>query len=805
MKQLEVLRLGASLMALSWATCALAAEPDGALDEVVVTARRQAENLQDVPQTVVPLSAKALQDLDIRKLPDIENVVPGLKLAGGSGAQVAMRGIAFNNYTSGDSTIAFYLNDAPFGPVILLQGMFDVGQVEVLRGPQGTTRGVSAPSGAITLTTRRPDMSNFGGYVDGGLTNQHGRNLEGGVSVPIIPDVLAVRVAGFHQEDEGPGARSIHVSDRPRVKTDAGRISLRFTPNESLEANLMYQHLERRDRTFLQVFGPGDGNTINPPIAPSQRLSVVDLANTERAQYELVTGQVDYEALGHQLSYVGSYGHGRITRGSPQDEGNVLPGLDTLTTVNVNSESTSQEIRLSSVPKPGRFFDYTVGAYYSWTAQGGDSHFSGQYLPGAFGAGATPNLAAFNRRYYLDVLVQLPQTYQETSIFGSATLHLTRNTELTGGVRHSASIFKGDATLITTPAFIALPPAFLGLPNCALAGFASTYPGVCDIPVPAQLVGDVRTRTSERPTIYTVSLSHRFTPDLMVYANTGTSYQRPTATLGLRGAFATSNNPLLRQLAFHPAQKSTSYEVGFKWTFLEDRGRLNVAAFRQSFRDFQIVVPSIQFLDPSVNPPVRGIMNFPTTVDAKVRGVDVEGDFKVTPEWYVGLQASYSTGNATGTVPCNVFGSNGQPVYNTGGIVSFCNGGGEVNRYPKWNATLRTNYDHEVSSNMTGFVRALVNYNPKNTRASPTYTVPSYALVNLYAGVRSDDERWELTLFVKNALNDKAVLDRSEQPIFATGLGSFPTLNRSSGYYTVASMTPQREVGVAFRYQWGSR
>jgi hypothetical protein len=230
------------------------------LTEIIVTARRQAENLQDVPQTVVPLPAEELSNLEIRQLSDISTIVPGLTLTPGNFTQVQLRGVAFNNLTNGDSTIAFYLNDSDLSPAVVEQGLFDIGQVEVLKGPQGTNRGVSAPSGAITITTHVPDLSQIGGYVDGTLGTQATRSIEGAFNIPLIENVLAVRVAGLRLEDNNGDVVSIHNPTEPRHLTESERISIRLAPTDSFEANVMWQHLEGTITSFSQVFGIGDSN-----------------------------------------------------------------------------------------------------------------------------------------------------------------------------------------------------------------------------------------------------------------------------------------------------------------------------------------------------------------------------------------------------------------------------------------------------------------------------------------------------------------------------------------------------------------
>src|SRR6202012_6111698 len=109
--------------------------------------------------------------------------------------------------------------------------------------------------------------------------------------------------------------------------------------------------------------------------------------------------------------------------------------------------------------------------------------------------------------------------------------------------------------------------------------------GDCLLPT-AAVASDLTSRSSETPNIYNVSLSHHFTRDFLVYANTGTAYRPPVSSVGLTGAIASSPSPELPDLTFHPSERSRSYEVGFKSTWLDGRARLNASLFRQKFTNF---------------------------------------------------------------------------------------------------------------------------------------------------------------------------------------------------------------------------
>jgi iron complex outermembrane receptor protein len=132
-------------------------------DDIVVEARRRDESVQDVPLVVQAVTGQNLSDLNIREFRDVATLVPGLALsqsANGIGGQATIRGIAFDANASGNNgTIDFYMNDAHISSGMLMQTMFDVQQIEVLRGPQGTLRGRASPSGSITVTTTKPNRT----------------------------------------------------------------------------------------------------------------------------------------------------------------------------------------------------------------------------------------------------------------------------------------------------------------------------------------------------------------------------------------------------------------------------------------------------------------------------------------------------------------------------------------------------------------------------------------------------------------------------------------------------------------------
>jgi iron complex outermembrane receptor protein len=801
---------GASMLTLAstaTAQTAPAAAPaasaggDTQLGEIVVTARRRSESLQEVPQTVNAVTADTLQKLNITQFTDVQNVVPGLSLQNsGNGYQstASMRGVTFDVNTAAPlPTVAMYINDAPVQTSFLFNSLFDIGQVEVLRGPQGTTRGVSTPSGAITATFHKPDLSEFGGYFDGTLTDQRGRNAQGAINIPIIKDVLAIRAAAVVDETNGGGITSIHNNLRPKLTTSAERFTVSFEPSDVFQGNLMYQHLDRRFLGFDQLAGPGQG--ANPPISPFDRTSP-EVGNIDaRTHQDMVIANIDSRIFGQHLSYVGSYQH---TKTHAQNLGTTNAGdIGDITGVpfynfeDVGDEGTTHEIRLASDPAPGRFLDYTVGAFYSWQQNFGTIHAPSPLTLGAFGPPGSIDPTQFNPNYVLfNSFYEIPGSQQETSLFASVTLHLPWDTELSGGIRHMWTQTSNNLTIHTSPGLLGL--------------------GGVNIPLGSDAVLLNPSHASDTPNIYNVSLSHHFTRDLLGYVNTGTSYRAAFFSPGIQGPLATSTDPALAELSNHPAERSRSYEIGVKWTFWDGRARINADAYRQRFSNFTMYVPNVNY---ALDATGASFTNFAFTqpVDALVKGFELDAALQITREWNVGLQYSYADGKVQGSqVVCNTFNANGTPSFNHQ-YVSFCPGT-TSSRLPYWNATLTSEYDHRINDGVDGFIRGLFNYFPENkNRMEPGLTFDSYGLLNLYAGVRSHDGAWEVSVFAKNALANDTVIDRSPIQASANSILSLPSpapqaigyLNSfpaNSGYY-VTQVTQPREVGINVKYAWGSR
>lgn len=815
---------GASVAAISAAstpafaqTVTAAPAEEATLGEIVVTARRRSESLQEVPQTVNAVSGDTLQKLNIQQFQDVQQLVPGLTLntaSNGYGSSASLRGVDFNVNSGASPTTQFYVNDVPIEANSILTALFDVGQVEVLRGPQGTTRGEPAPSGAITLTTHKPNLSEFGGYVDVTASDQRARNVQAAINVPIIQDVLAVRLAGLFDTNKVNGVSSVNSRIEPRSNTSAFRVSTSFEPSDRFNLNVMWQHLDKDLSVYDQVYGPGSpggvfgfNSALGPitgvtlpanynggPIGLSDYASVENRPQTLHQHTDIVTVQADSRVFGQHLSYVGSYAFFKIRQSPNSDPVNLFPGqVLNLGSVFADQQQTTQEIRLSSDPAPGRFFDYVVGGFYNWTSRDGLTIQQASALPGVFGTPASPfNLVDASQIFPLDILV--PSALQEYSVFGNVTFHLGSQTELAVGARQLWYMSSNDQQLRLGPPL-----------NIPLA--------------------DLYRHKLYTPTIYTATLSHHFTRDLMVYFNTGSSWRAGPQEPGITNA---KNDPSLNALTFLSPEKSKSYEVGLKSTFWDGRARANVALFHQKFNNFIYSAGNAPYLScgtatQALDTCTVGHYGFTTNADAVVNGLDFDSALQVTRNWNIAFQASYAHGNLDNArIPCNDGDFNGTPdgiaVNSPAGFVAnnefvaVCNSGQALSARPFWTASIQSEYVHPIRDDIDGFLRTLVTITPGGRHVIQNVEPsPGYNLVNLYAGVRSTDDAWEVSLFARNLLNNQTPTSGyfiGPGNVGVQGLFN-ATPSGGSGYYggdsMQVAMTLPREIGINVHYAFGSR
>jgi iron complex outermembrane receptor protein len=427
--------LGASAAALLFApapTWAQDAE-NVTLGEVVVTATRRNESLQEVPVVVTAITGEQLQDLNITEFDDIQVLSPGLSFAdrGAGGNVTSLRGISTTVVTSAPPAVVIYFNEVPINDLLAFQSIYDIGQIEVVRGPQGTLRGVPAPAGSITINTRRPDLNEYGGTADLTFTDQRALNAQFGLNVPLVEDKLALRLSGLFDRNRAGDVENPVTGARSDAETESVRASVMAQPLENLSIFGSYQYLHSQRDSLAIVEGPGLG--FNGPAIGSgtDRLAVQEAVSPRRTRAHLASVRAQYDLGAATLSYVGGYSKfDSLTRANEgdNDAGNAIVGYSQRSKFDVEVESTTHEVRLDSTGED-RFWDYTLGAFYERSK--GDTFVNNAIAPSG-----------------LNIEIALPSKTDNKSVFGSSTFHLPTRTDVTVGARHiwyeNFSGFTGD-------------------------------------------------------------------------------------------------------------------------------------------------------------------------------------------------------------------------------------------------------------------------------------------------------------------------------------------------------------------------
>jgi iron complex outermembrane recepter protein len=822
------------------ATAPQTVEPQAGLDEIIITARRKSELLQDVPATVTAITAGDLEKYNLQNLKDLGAVVPGLQVVPGGNRSLdgnTFRGVTFNPQSGTQNVLGFYVNDTFVTNNFITNSNFDIGQIEVLSGPQGTLRGEPSPSGSLTITTHKPDLEKFGGYFTGTVTHLGNANGNGAINLPVIPEKLAFRLAALFDADDLDGVKSVNSSQSPYYHTYSGRASVRWEPVDSVEANVMYQHTYWHQNQFPEVYGPGAVGGVNPlapanyngpPINGEQRLGVTEYPVTQWDKQDLVTGQLDWHVGGQVVTYDGSYWDYNVNDngGLENSAANQVPGITAenpiprkdfqFDTPSIYQTVQTHELRIASETPLWGFMDYTAGGFFKHTQNSVNVVQLATFFPGAFGPPPASDPFIYSADHTLQLAIYSPAAEKETSEFLNLTFHLPLDTELAVGGRHIHYEKRGtlQATLLPEGAFVsaALPASICGL----ISGlYGNTYPGACDIPATSPLV--IGTNTSALPLtqqnlddnrwIYNASLSHKFTPELLAYVTGGTSWRPPASTVGINNA---ANDPVLNSLLHLKSETSVNVEVGAKWTFLEDRARLNVSAFHQKFTNFIYTGLPIQYLsDTGSGAPSVATFSFNSNPDAVVNGVNVDTGIRITREWNFDLNAAYANGHLTGSeIPCSPPGGANDPsAFPPGTHIFLCPSNASTSIGPNFTGTAESEYHRLLpgSSTVEGFVRGLYTYYGRNSHASEFITAPAYGILNAFFGLRSADGAWEGAFFAKNALNVKPILTSSlgTPAIDTAGLSGPPNNFGNSGYYNV-STAPRQEFGITGTYKFGS-
>ncbi len=574
-----------SVIALAAAGSVHAADPSQGtqLEEVVVTAQRVDQKLQKVPVAETAFSKAALEKHSISDIEDVQFHVPSLSIveqADNGSLTIGMRGINVSaaNF-SFDSAVGVYENGVFIARANDLNStFFDVGDLQVLRGPQGTLFGRDTPVGAILIDTKRPG-STYGGYIDAGVgaggdgigngSNRTFYRFEGAVDLPLSPD-LNLRVAGYKVDDNGY-AQSTFSDYRSYSKDDAGvRATAVYTPTAKFSATVIvdYSHRDDGEPMFVPIgttgpLGAQGYDLIHGGTAAASELNALVAHPNPYTDESVGTGQgirgqtysatvlLDYHLSDNwNLRSITGYRHLQSVSAADNTPIPLVVGGPTAETL--EQSQVSQEFVLDG--SLAKNLHMLAGLYYF-----DETGFEKDLIQSSVIPTGLP--APFPAGFVQPILYagQNINNWSEAAFINLAYT-IIPNLTISGGVRYSVDSKTMNVLGLLGPS-LALPTG--------LTAFNDTHTTVAHVPV------------------YDGKLTWQAMPDLLLYASYGTGYR--AGGVGFRAP----NSEFA-------AESSTTYEVGAKWDFnvASAPSRLNLALFDTEYKNFQVSVTEVDPLNP---------------------------------------------------------------------------------------------------------------------------------------------------------------------------------------------------------------
>ena len=299
---------GLAALTLSTSLLAISAPAMAQLDEIIVTAQKREQSLQDVPISINAFDLESLEKNRISGIEDVAKFSPGVYTtpnpADETGVRVNIRGIgSFDPQIGQDARTAIYLDGVYYGRT---QGLAfdspDLGRVEILKGPQGSLYGRNSVSGAVNLVSIAPDSNEFSGGIDGEYGNFNHVKVKGHLNVP-VGENAALRVSGLYSDTDGWVENTGAGEDFAATERIGGRAAFRYEPTDALTLDLAGDYTRTESTPLFHQALPGTanpGSLFAAAITPSPDLSrqdeVASFANIERGETEIygISGTANY-------------------------------------------------------------------------------------------------------------------------------------------------------------------------------------------------------------------------------------------------------------------------------------------------------------------------------------------------------------------------------------------------------------------------------------------------------------------------------------------------------------------------------
>jgi iron complex outermembrane receptor protein len=724
------------------------AESDRMLEEVIVTAEKRSENVQDVPISIAVVSGDEISALNLFDFVETAQLTPGVALTSGlQAAAIRLRGVGPGYFALGQpQSVTVFVDQVAQSQVgAVFTTMVDIERLELLRGPQGTLYGQNAPGGAYNITTRAPNFDGYNGYIEGSYSqwdnNNEGKiDTRGAVNIPLIQDTLALRVAGVYTDSDGyikmenPGSPE-DASGGQDVQ--ALRSRMLWQANDAMDINwtVNYQDITQYQEQFnYDGLVPGTGGT---NTTASIYNSFKDRRNYGDFRSE-DTGDVKdtnvHLRWGDETSQIDGIAYYQSFNTQSDDNREPYPGGLGIFQIGLDTDLTTFELRYSS---EWENLTYLTGLYYLDSESKSDTAVT---LTG------------------IDVTQDAKGTTESYAAYLNGTLHLDPQWDLTLGARYDNNKSTLDSNV----------------------GFLEFF-GAIDDSVDFDHVS------------WSVKLQYYIKENLNAYLAIDNAYKQggfntlTTAMLSLEDIFP-FEAAVARDVVPIKEEVSTAYEVGLKGTALDDTLRFSVDIFYQEFKDHQLTQPN----DVAALGQVAGLFEgaVVNADEVATKGIEFDLTYLLGEHWDVVFAGAYFDATIEDWPGRFCKGGEEQSPDQL-----YCpkSGGEPLNSLPQWNTNTQLGYqrplsgDWELYSRLNWTWQSDANYTVNTDRFDTDKNLFSLSL-----GFRESAIGLDIRFWGKNLTNEDFNIDPGVKPNGDPGLPP-----AWEGVYW-----PGREYGVTLSYSF---
>lgn len=706
------------------------------LDEIIVTAQKRAEDIQDVPISMSAIGGETLKEKNIETLTDLSALTPNTEIqAMPTLSFIYMRGLGSGFNIGFEQSVGMFFDGVYYGRMSYLSdGLLDIERVEVLRGPQGTLYGKNTIAGALAITTGTPVQEFTADLVlAGGELDQ--RKVEAMINVPLFDDKLVLRGAfGKNLRDGYINNTAINV-DEWNTDNQNWRVKAKLFATDWLDMTFMasgssvvqvgqgaqLKTLPAEYEAVFKLFDPKVEGDITNYQSSLDRLSGIE-RDTLGGSFT-----VNADLLGHTFTSITGY------TGFEQDtlwDADISPVPFLTLEGPEDYDQFSQELRILS-PGDGAI-DYIVGLYYFNNNVLNDTTINiintpdpiqtlgGLITPGALASLLLPNLPGIGSFQGEQSRKIYDMDGDSMAVYGQATWYVLDNLAVIGGLRYSRET--KEINFIHTM-------STAGIPGAGIVFRALTESEEFNETIE-------RNESNLSPK---VSVRYEVTEEITTYATYAQGWKS--------GGFSASANRV-EHIEFEP-ENSTTYEAGVKTKFFGGAVSVNVGLFYTNFEDLQVsVFNGLQFI-------------VENAAEATTQGVEVDAAALLSENIMITLSGGYTHGryDSFPNGPCQA--DEDAPCDLTGNRLANA---------PTWNGALGLNYQTPVgNTGMLVYAGVDVTYNSEiffDTDLDPVDYQDAMTKFNGRIGIASEDRIWSFTVHGRNLSDELDLVVSSDVPIF---------------------------------------